>query len=59
MILLFFLVLSTVIDVKTIESIVADLSANEEDLVHESLQVIDAFNSPKLYFDEKNKSFKV
>lgn len=48
-----------IIDVSTIESIVADLSTNEEDLAQESLQLFDAFHSPKLYYDEKLHQYKV
>eukprot|EP01031_Cornospumella_fuschlensis_P006001 gene6001-7464_t len=49
---------SGIIDVATIESIVADLSSNEEDLKLESFQLFDAFSSPKLTYDEKQRTYK-
>jgi hypothetical protein len=52
-------VVSSLIDVDTIQNIVADLSSNEEDATQEKYQVIDAFSTPKLHFDELNKSFKM
>eukprot|EP01036_Dinobryon_divergens_P024299 gene24299-32735_t len=48
-----------IIDVETITSIVADLSASEEDIANESIQLFDAFDSPKLVFDETQKTFKI
>lgn len=50
---------STIVNEATILSIVADLSSSEEDIAQESLQLFDAFSSPKLCFDENLKSFKV
>ena len=50
---------STVIDLAIIESIVFDLSSTEEDMNQESTQLMDAFNSPKLEFDEKQKTYKI
>ena len=50
---------SRIIDVDTIQTIVADLSSNEEDVAQEKYQIVDAFSTPKLQFDDKNKSFKM
>eukprot|EP00981_Chlorochromonas_danica_P000253 scaffold61_cov180-Ochromonas_danica.AAC.5 len=50
---------SAIIDLDTIENIVADLSSNEEDLAQESLQLFDAFRSPKLQYDEKTRQYKI
>jgi DNA polymerase epsilon subunit 2 len=50
---------SPVIDVEIITSVVADLSSSSEDLAQESTQLFDAFNSPKIVFDERLKSYKV
>ena len=50
---------NAVIDLETITSIVADLSSTVEDLSKESTQLFDAFNSPKLEFDERQKTYKV
>lgn len=46
-------------DVDAITSVVADLSSSDEDLAQESIQLFDAFNAPKLYFDEKFKSHRL
>ena len=50
---------SSVIDVDTITSIVADLSSSSEDLAQESAQLFDAFSSPKVVYDEHLKTYKV
>jgi len=44
---------------RTTTSVVADLSSSDEDLAQESIQLFDAFNAPKLYFDEKLKSHRL
>jgi DNA polymerase epsilon subunit 2 len=50
---------TTIVDVDAITSVVADLSSSDEDLAQESIQLFDAFNAPKLYFDEKLKSHRL
>lgn len=50
---------SSIIDVDAIANTVADLTENEEDLAKERLQLIDAFDSPKIAFDERQKNYKV
>eukprot|EP00601_Ochromonadales_sp_CCMP2298_P033927 CAMPEP_0173370730 /NCGR_PEP_ID=MMETSP1144-20121109/26870_1 /TAXON_ID=483371 /ORGANISM="non described non described, Strain CCMP2298" /LENGTH=117 /DNA_ID=CAMNT_0014322357 /DNA_START=40 /DNA_END=389 /DNA_ORIENTATION=+ len=50
---------STIIDLNTIQSVVADLSSTDEDLDQEKIQLLDAYDLPKLCFDERQKSFKV
>lgn len=47
------------IDLETISSVVADLSSTDEDLSKESTQLFDAFASPKLEFDERQKTYKM
>ena len=48
---------SSVIDLSTIESIVADLSSTDEDISKTSIQLFDAFEYPRIEFDEKKKSY--
>jgi len=50
---------STLINVDNITSIVADLSSSEEDLAMESMQLLNAFSSPKIIFDERQKSYSI
>jgi hypothetical protein len=50
---------TTIVDVDAITSVVADLSSSDEDLAQESIQLFDAFNAQKLYFDEKLKSHRL
>lgn len=50
---------SSLIDVDAITSVVAYLSSSEEDLQQESTQLFDAFNSPKIEYDERTKTFRV
>eukprot|EP01041_Mallomonas_annulata_P009213 gene9213-19109_t len=50
---------TSVIDVEIIKSIVADLSSNEDDLALESTQLINAYNAPRIEFDERQKVFRV
>lgn len=50
---------SNVIGVETITQIVADLTSNDDDLNQESLQLFDAFHSPKLHFDERTKVYSM
>jgi hypothetical protein len=52
-------VTTRIIDVDTITNIVADLSSNDEDVAQEKYQILDAFSTPKLHYDDKNKSFKM
>lgn len=47
------------IDLATIESIVVDLSSNEDDIAKEIVQIFDAFDCPKLQYDERNRTYKV
>ena len=49
----------SMIDLDTISSVVADLSSTDEDLTKESTQLFDAFASPRLEFDERQKTYKV
>ena len=48
---------SSVIDIDVITDIVAALTSNEDDLQLESLQVIDAFHSPKVLYNERTRGF--
>eukprot|EP01038_Epipyxis_sp_PR26KG_P013213 gene13213-17712_t len=50
---------TSLIDVDTITSVVAYLTSSEEDLELERFQLMDAFSSPKLTYDEKQKAFKI
>jgi DNA polymerase epsilon subunit 2 len=50
---------SAMIVLATIESIVVDLSSNEDDIAREIVQVFDAFSCPKLHYDERNRTYKV
>ena len=50
---------SSVIGEDTVISVVAYLSSSEEDLQQESTQLFDAFNSPKIVYDERTKTYKV
>ena len=50
---------SNVVTVHTITQIVADLTSNDDDLNQESLQLSDAFHSPKLHFDERTKIYSM
>jgi DNA polymerases epsilon N terminal len=50
---------SSLIDVDAVTSVVAYLSSSEEDLQQESTQLFDAFNSPKIVFEERSKTYRV
>ena len=50
---------SSVIDLGIIETIVADLSSNDEDISKTSTQLFDAYESPRMEFDERQKSYRV
>lgn len=50
---------STLIDVDTITSIVADLTSSEEDLAMESTQLLDAFTYPRIVYDERQKTYRL
>lgn len=50
---------SSVIDVETITSIVADLSSSVEDLTHESTELLDAYSYPRIEYDEHQKCYKL
>ena len=50
---------SNLISLDVIEKVVADLTASEDDMVHEALKIIDAFDTPKLFYDEKNRTYKI
>lgn len=50
---------TAVIDLDSIESIVADLSTEDEDYSKESTQLLDAFDTPRIDFDERLKSYKL
>ena len=50
---------SSVIDLGIIETIVADLSSNDEDISKTSTQLFDAYESPRIEFDERQKSYRV
>jgi hypothetical protein len=52
-------IVSNVVNVQAITQIVADLTSNDEDLNQESLQLFDAFHSPKLHFDERTKVYSL
>jgi hypothetical protein len=52
-------IVSNVVSVQTITQIVADLTSNDDDLNQESLQLFDAFHSPKLHFDERTKVYSL
>jgi len=47
------------VDGDAMAAIIADLSADSEDTVKESTQIISAFKTPKLIFDEKTKTYSV
>lgn len=48
---------STIVDRDLIAQVVAELSKNEEDLAQECLQVIDAFDVPRLRYNVTRKQF--
>ena len=50
---------STIITASILDSVVAELTSNSIDLQQESFQLIDAFHSPKLDFDEATNSYKM
>jgi hypothetical protein len=50
---------SSVITLEIVSNIIADVTSNSEDLQQESLELIDAFYSPKIEFDETTKSYKL
>ena len=50
---------SSFIDEDVIVNVIADLSSSEEDLSKEKFQLLDAFSSPKIQYDENNKSYKL
>ena len=50
---------STIITASILDSIVAELTSNATDLQQESFELIDAFHSPKLDFDEATNSYKM
>lgn len=52
-------VLSTLINVEVIQSVVCELDSTDDDIRNTSLQLLDAYSTPKLIFDEKQKSYKV
>ena len=52
-------IVSNVITVQTISQIVADLTSNDDDLNQESLQLIDAFHTPKLHYDERTRVYSI
>ena len=49
----------SIIDLETINSIYEVLSSVDEDFVNERIQYLDAFETPKIYFDEKQKSYRI
>jgi hypothetical protein len=49
---------SNVIDLEVITSVVAYLSSDEDDLQQESIQLFDAFSSPKILYDERSKTYR-
>lgn len=50
---------SSVIDVDVIRNIVADSTLTEQDLAMESMELIDAFKSARLAFDERQKTYSM
>jgi hypothetical protein len=50
---------TTMVDGDAMSAIIVDLSADAEDGVKESTQIISAFHTPKLEFDEKTKTYSV
>ena len=48
---------SNVVNIDMISSIVADLTSNDDDLNKDSLQLYDAFHTPKLSFDERTRHY--
>jgi hypothetical protein len=50
---------SSVIDVNAVSDVVAYMTSDEEDSKRESTQYFDAFESPKIQFDERTKTYKV
>jgi ribosome-binding factor A len=53
------IVSSSVIDGELITAVVAELSTNEEDIKNNSIQLLDAFHTPKIQFDEKQKHYRL
>lgn len=52
-------VTSSVIDKEAIAAIVAFMTSTEDDLNMESTELFNAFNSPRIDYDERNKTYKV
>ena len=50
---------SSVIDVGVIRAVVNTLTQTEQDLVVESMELIDAFKGPRLSFDERLKTYSL
>jgi hypothetical protein len=50
---------SNVIDLDVVISVVAYLSSDEDDLQQESIQLFDAFSSPKILYDDRAKTYRV
>ena len=50
---------STVIDLASIEAIVVALSSTDEDLSSEATQLFDAYESPRVEFDERQRAYRV
>lgn len=50
---------NSIIDLISIESVIADLTNSDEDLTLESTQLLDAFSQPKITFDEHQKVYKL
>ena len=50
---------SSVIDVGVMSTVVTTLTQTEQDLVMESMELIDAFKGPRLTFDERLKTYSL
>jgi hypothetical protein len=50
---------TTIITSDILINLLADLTSNQEDLEIESIQLIDAYHTPKVDYDEVSKSYKM
>ena len=50
-------IMSNVITLEILTAIIGDLTSNQQDLIEESIQLIDAFHTPQLDFNEISKTY--
>ena len=52
-------IVSNVISLDILTTIIGELTSNQQDLIEESIQLIDAFQTPQLDFNEISKTYSM